>query len=113
MAQTRLESGGGSKHARATRRWCTQRTNRLARGWHYGQMAVAVHDHDGGLSDAALVERVRRGERDSFVVLLVRHRPVVRAVCRRLLGRSSLVEDVMQESAVEALVGIGSLRDPD
>jgi len=76
-------------------------------------MAVAVREHDAGLSDAALVERVRRGERDSFVVLLVRHGPVVRAVCRRLLGRSSLVEDVMQESAVEALVRIGSLRDPD
>jgi len=65
------------------------------------------------LSDAVLVARVRAGDRDYFAVLLERHLPVVRGVCRGLLGQSAVVEDVMQEAAIEALVKIDSLRNAE
>jgi RNA polymerase sigma factor (sigma-70 family) len=65
------------------------------------------------LPDAVLVARVRAGDRDCFGVLLERHLPVVRGVCRGLLGRSAVVDDVMQEAAVEAFVKIDSLRSPE
>jgi len=76
-------------------------------------MVAPVDARRSSPSDAALVERVRAGERDCFAVLVARHEPVVRAVCRRLLGRSGLLDDVVQESAVEALVKLATLRDPD
>jgi RNA polymerase sigma factor (sigma-70 family) len=65
------------------------------------------------LSDAALLARVRAGDRDCFGVLLDRHLAVVRGVCRRRLGQSAVVDDVVQEAAVEALVRIDSLRSPE
>jgi RNA polymerase sigma-70 factor (ECF subfamily) len=75
-------------------------------------MVVRADVRRGETPDAALVERLRAGDRDAFVVLLERHRPVVRGVCRRLIGASPSVDDVIQESVVEALVRIDSLRDP-
>lgn len=83
-------------------------------------VSVATMGHDAcvgvdriTLPDAVLVARVRAGDRDCFGVLLERHLPVVRGVCRGLLGRSAVVDDVMQEAAVEAFVKIDSLRSPE
>src|SRR5918996_1509563 len=64
-------------------------------------------------SDSALVEAARLGDRSAFGELFSRHRPLLVALCRRVLGGSPAVEDVVQETAVAALLGIGSLREPD
>jgi len=76
-------------------------------------MAVLAHVQRDALSDGALVARVRAGQRDCFATLVQRHRAVVRGVCGELLGRPAVVDDVMQEAAVEALVNIDSLRNPE
>jgi RNA polymerase sigma factor (sigma-70 family) len=64
------------------------------------------------LSDAALVEAAKLGDRMAFAELFLRHRPLLVRLCRRVLGGSP-VEDVAQEAAMAALLGIGSLREPD
>src|SRR5260370_10460937 len=63
-------------------------------------------------SDATLVERARAGDRDAFACLLTRHLPLMRRVCRRWLGADDGLEDVMQEAALQALLGLHHLRDP-
>jgi RNA polymerase sigma factor (sigma-70 family) len=65
------------------------------------------------LSDAALVEAAQLGDRTAFAELFDRHRPLLVALCRRVLGGSQAVEDVVQEAAMAALLGIPSLREPD
>jgi RNA polymerase sigma-70 factor (ECF subfamily) len=62
--------------------------------------------------DAILVERARAGDKEAFAGLLARHLPLVRGVCRRLLGADDGLEDVMQEAALQALLGLDRLRDP-
>ena len=64
-------------------------------------------------SDTALVEAAKLGDRSAFAELFLRHRPLLVAVCRRVVGGSQAVEDVVQEAAVAALLGIGRLREPD
>jgi len=64
-------------------------------------------------SDTALVEAAKLGDRMAFAELFLRHRPLLVALCRRVLGGSPAVEDVVQETAVAALLGIASLREPD
>jgi RNA polymerase sigma factor (sigma-70 family) len=65
------------------------------------------------LSDAALVEAAKLGDRMAFAELFLRHRPLLVRLCRRVLGGSPAVEDITQEAAMAALLGIGSLREPD
>jgi RNA polymerase sigma factor (sigma-70 family) len=43
--------------------------------------------------------------------LLERHKPSVVAVCIRMLGRREGAEDAYQEAALEAMLGLGRLRD--
>jgi RNA polymerase sigma factor (sigma-70 family) len=62
--------------------------------------------------DAALVHRARAGDREAFACLIVRHMPLVRRVCRRLLDTDDGVEDVVQEAALQAFLGLDRLRDP-
>src|SRR5712691_7292940 len=62
--------------------------------------------------DADLVERVRAGDRAAFGGLLERHLPLLRRVCGRVVGASDVLEDVAQEAALQALLGLDSLRDP-
>jgi RNA polymerase sigma factor (sigma-70 family) len=64
-------------------------------------------------SDATLVEAARLGDRSAFAELLHRHRPMLVALIRRTLGDLGAVEDLAQEAAVAAWLGIGSLRQPD
>lgn len=65
------------------------------------------------LSDAALVQAAKLGDRTAFAELFLRHQPMLVALCRRVLGGSQAVEDVVQEAAVASLLGIGNLREPD
>jgi RNA polymerase sigma factor (sigma-70 family) len=64
-------------------------------------------------SDASLVEAARLGDRSAFAELLDRHRPMLLALIRRTLGGSGAVDDLAQESAVAAWIGIQSLRQPE
>jgi len=64
-------------------------------------------------TDAALVESARRGDRTAFAELFQRHRDMLVALCRRTLGGSQVIEDVVQDTTLAALLGIGTLRDPE
>jgi hypothetical protein len=62
-------------------------------------------------SDEALVHRALNGDRAAFAVLFDRHRPVATGLVARLLGAGDEVDDVLQEAAVQALMGSDRLRD--
>jgi RNA polymerase sigma factor (sigma-70 family) len=70
-----------------------------------------VADFDS-LSDAGMVAAARSGDMEAFACLAVRHRGMVTALARRLLGADDLVADVIQEATVAALVSMGRLRSP-
>lgn len=63
-------------------------------------------------TDAALVARVLAGERDAFDLLLQRHAPSVQRLCTTLLGPTMEAQDVAQEAALQAFLGIARLREP-
>ncbi|HEX6677692.1 MAG TPA: bifunctional nuclease domain-containing protein [Actinomycetes bacterium] len=65
-----------------------------------------------GRDDAALVAAVLGGDREAFGPLLRRWRPSVLRLCRRLLGPGQEAEEVAQEAAVQAFVGLPRLADP-
>jgi RNA polymerase sigma factor (sigma-70 family) len=64
------------------------------------------------MSDAELVAAARAGDMEAFACLAGRHRALVVAVARRLLGADDPVADVTQEATVTALVSLGRLRSP-
>jgi len=63
-------------------------------------------------TDAELVGAVLGGDREAFGPLLARWQPSVLGLCRRLLGAGPLAEDVAQEAAVQAFLGLPRLADP-
>src|SRR5712691_563129 len=62
--------------------------------------------------DAELVRCARAGDKQAFAVLFELHQPLVLRVTRRLLGTHDGLEDIVQEAAIQALLGLDSLRDP-
>jgi DNA-directed RNA polymerase specialized sigma24 family protein len=64
-------------------------------------------------SDGDLARLARDGDRAAFRLLVERHQPAVRARARRLCANPSDVEDVMQESFLQAFLGLDRLREPD
>jgi RNA polymerase sigma-70 factor (ECF subfamily) len=64
-------------------------------------------------SDAELVERARRGNRDAVASLIERHRDLLFALCRRTLGDTLWVEDATQEAVLQAFVCLDRLRQPE
>jgi len=64
-------------------------------------------------ADAALVAAARAGEKAAFALLLARHRPLLVALCRRAVGNPELVEDVVQEAALQAMLNLDRLRRPE
>src|SRR5262245_37256281 len=62
--------------------------------------------------DAALVALVLAGEREAFEPLLLRHYPGVARLCRRLLGPTLEAQDVVQEAALQAFLGLERLQEP-
>jgi RNA polymerase sigma-70 factor (ECF subfamily) len=67
-----------------------------------------------GIHDASeLARRARTGDRVAFGLLFEQHRPMLLAVCDRMLGRSGGLEEVVQDTAVTALLGVSRLRDPE
>jgi RNA polymerase sigma-70 factor (ECF subfamily) len=69
-------------------------------------------DFDAGISDAGLVLAARAGDRTALPQLIARHRALVLAMCRRVLGSSHLAEDAVQEACLQAMLGLDALRDP-
>jgi RNA polymerase sigma-70 factor (ECF subfamily) len=68
--------------------------------------------NDDRRDDAELVAAVLAGDREAFGPLLARWQPSVLRLCRRLLGPGPLAEDVAQEAAVAAFLGLPRLADP-
>jgi len=63
--------------------------------------------------DAELVAASLQGDRAAFARLFDRHRGRLAALVSGMLGDRSLAEDVVQETAVTALVSLDRLREPD
>ncbi|HEX9295475.1 MAG TPA: RNA polymerase sigma factor [Polyangiaceae bacterium] len=62
--------------------------------------------------DARLVERVQLDDETAFRALYVRHARYVAGVIYRLLGNDSELDDIVQETFVDATQGLKSLEDP-
>lgn len=63
-------------------------------------------------SDDELVRLVLAGDKASFGVLLERHWSMVLTLCTRLARRPDVAADAAQEAAIEALVNLDRLRNP-
>src|SRR5690348_18297640 len=63
--------------------------------------------------DATLVLAARRGDGAAFAALYVRHQRRLLRLCGRLVGDSFQAEEVAQEAAVEALIGLPRLVAPE
>jgi RNA polymerase sigma factor (sigma-70 family) len=65
-----------------------------------------------GRDDAELVAAVLAGDGEAFGPLLARWQASILRLCRRLLGPGPQAEDVAQEAAVQAFLGLPRLADP-
>jgi RNA polymerase sigma-70 factor, ECF subfamily len=65
------------------------------------------------MDDAELVRLAREGDEGAFAELVGRHRPMLVALCRRVLGDRGLAEDAAQEAVLQAMVGLGRLERPE
>jgi len=65
------------------------------------------------ISDGDLVRLARDGDPVAFRLLVERHQPMARARAARLCPNPSDVDDIVQESFLQAFVGLDRLRDPD
>jgi len=66
-----------------------------------------------GISDGDLVRLARDGDAVAFRLLVERHLPMARARARRLCANPSDVDDIVQESFLQAFLALDRLRDPD
>jgi RNA polymerase sigma-70 factor (ECF subfamily) len=66
-----------------------------------------------GISDGDLVRLARDGDAVAFRLLVERHLPMARARARRLCANPSDVDDVVQDSFLQAFLALDRLRDPD
>jgi len=64
-------------------------------------------------SDAVLVQRVRSGDRSAEALIYTRHVGYVMNLCARLLGNRQEAEDAVQDTFVDVLEQLGSLREPE
>jgi RNA polymerase sigma factor (sigma-70 family) len=66
-----------------------------------------------GLSEGQLLHRFATGDPGAFEALVMRHGPMVRSVCRRMLYDSCDVEDAFQATFLVLLRKAGALRDAE
>lgn len=71
---------------------------------------LAMHRHE---DDRDLVLAARAGDKAAFAALLARHWSLLLALCRRALSDPVRAEDAVQEAALQALLGLDRLRQPD
>jgi RNA polymerase sigma factor (sigma-70 family) len=67
----------------------------------------------GDVSDGDLARLARDGDPVAFRLLVERHQPMVRARARLLAADPGDVDDIMQESFLQAFLALDRLRDPD
>ena len=65
------------------------------------------------ISDGDLARLARGGHPVAFRLLVERHQPMIRARAARLCANPSDVDDVVQESFLQAYLALDRLRDPD
>jgi RNA polymerase sigma factor (sigma-70 family) len=65
------------------------------------------------VSDGDLARLARDGDPVAFRLLVERHQPMVRARARQLGAGPGDVDDIMQESFLQAFLALDRLRDPD
>lgn len=63
--------------------------------------------------DTDLVRAAQGGDRAAFGALVIRHRPLVLAVCRCALKDPGLAEDVAQDAILHAMLHLDRLRQPE
>ena len=66
-----------------------------------------------GICDGDLVRLARDGDAVAFRLLVERHLPMARARARRLCANPSDVDDIVQESFLQAFLALDRIRDPD
>jgi len=71
---------------------------------------MSHHDHQP--SDTALVTLTLAGDREAFGPLLLRYYASVERLCRRLLGPTPEAQDIAQEAALQAFLGLRELHAP-
>src|SRR5260370_39166054 len=79
-----------------------------------GTMRTAVHNQAAcgpDLDHARLVERLRKQDEAAFGVLYLRYCRYLTSIVFRLLGADDEIDDVLQESFVDAVNGIDTLKD--
>jgi RNA polymerase sigma-70 factor (ECF subfamily) len=64
------------------------------------------------VDDALLVERAKRDDEAAFRALYARHSHYIAGVVYRLLGDDAELDDVVQETFVDAAGGIAALEEP-
>lgn len=67
---------------------------------------------DPASPDSALVERAALGEEPALTALYQRHAAYVARVVHRILGRDADLDDIVQETFVEGLRQLPTLKDP-
>lgn len=72
-----------------------------------------MHQRDTDASDTTLALAAKAGDREAFGVLFSRHRPLLLALCRRWLGNTWPVEDIIQETALQAMLSLERLHQPE
>ena len=65
------------------------------------------------VADGDLARLARDGDPVAFRLLVERHQPMVRSRARGLCANPSDVDDIVQESFLQAFLGLDRLRDPD
>ena len=61
-------------------------------------------------SDRELVQEVRNGKREAFTELMRRHQERVYWVARRVVGNHEDADDIVQETFIKGVVGLGDFR---
>ncbi len=65
------------------------------------------------IEDGDLVAEALAGNRESLAALFQRHRPILVAMCNRLLRDGALAEDAAQEAMLRAFLGLDRLQKKD
>src|SRR5215218_652330 len=115
MGRAHLACGNGPALARCRDGgWheasATDRGNPAAPGRDYTGGRGSARPMDGDEQDAVLVRAARGSNRAAFAALLVRHQPLLFAMCHRALGDDDRAEDAVQEAVLQALLSLDRLR---